>query len=66
MDPQEKKIEQSDRLISLAVMQTGIAVVRCEEDRQKICKKMCEFAQDDGVRVINDKNGNLCDVCFKN
>ena len=53
----------TDKLVHLAALETGVHEVRTEEDRFRICAKMCEMAKDDGVVIINETNTNLCGSC---
>lgn len=58
-----KMINADDKLVKLAVIETEIKRVTCNDDREKICSKMCEYAKEDGVHIINKNNPNLCDSC---
>lgn len=58
-----KEIITNDKLVHLAVLETKIHTIHNEEERNTICRKMCEIAKDDGVSIINESNGNLCGAC---
>lgn len=57
------EINTDDKIVKLATLETGIHVITCDDDRVKICTKMCEYAKEDGIQVINSNNPNLCNSC---
>ena len=58
-----KEIVVADKLVHLCVLETGIHTINTQEEHDKVCKKMCEIAKNDGVDIINRSNLNLCDSC---
>ena len=58
-----RELITSDQLVHLCVLETKIPVVNSEEERSKVCMKMCEYAKDDGVNIINTHNENFCGSC---
>mgnify|MGYP001167529310 CR=1 FL=1 len=57
------EINTDDKMVKLAVLETGIQTIKCDNDRLQVCTKMCEYAKEDGVIIINKNNPNLCDSC---
>ena len=52
-----------DKLVHLCVLETDIKIVHNEYERNEVCMKMCDYAKQDGVDIINQSNGDLCNSC---
>lgn len=50
-------------MVKLAVLETRVNSITSNDDVDKICAKMCEYAKEDGIKIINNDNPNLCDPC---
>ncbi len=57
------EINTNEKIVRLATLETGVNTITCDDDRVKICTKMCEYAKEDGVKAINTNNPNLCESC---
>lgn len=58
-----QEIVIEDKLVQLCVLETNIHKVETENQRDTVCKKMCDFAKDDGITIINQTNPHLCNPC---
>lgn len=55
-----RSISATDPLVKLGVLETNIGTIASEGDVVMLCHKMCEYAKEDGLSLINVDNPSLC------
>ena len=60
------ELNTTEKLVKVASLQTNIEVITDQADKDKVCSEMCRYMNEEGLKVINQTNPDLCsDPCLK-